>query len=362
MISTTLRSHSRPVDDDVHVDEEEEEHDDDGDDDDDYDCPTQKWARGERMVLGDLIRVAVADSNTDRSSTNRISTGDRLEGLWRRDRLREGTVRVYDDDKKHYYEGEVRDSLYRGSGTSTHHNGEVYVGQWRDGRRNGRGTVRMTSGDTYECDWTDGAISTYGILRRPSGACYEGDVLKPEGYVKTTLASGTTIEGEWRNQDNEGFAVSRFPDGTRHEGQRSQGNCNGMGIFYDPFGFAYEGRWSDGRCIGEAALFYESTVYVRVFALEPRRLLARVVVDGLDDAVAKAERHPRFYAGRGPTADEVDEIALVPDDGRPWTDIDHKGLSFFTLPSAASLPFFFCTIVRAHNDEVASLRKGTGAV
>lgn len=87
---------------------------------------------GKKVLLATLAGEMVQDRHAPGTSTH-VSTGDRIEGVWLNGHFQSGTVQFYDDRRKCYYEGAIRDGVYHGTGTLTRHNGEIYAGQWRGG-------------------------------------------------------------------------------------------------------------------------------------------------------------------------------------------------------------------------------------
>ena len=312
-------------------------------------------------TLGYLVQRGI-EATRRPTLSQRISTGDWLEGLWYRGKLRNGTARYHDHERDFYYEGPIVEGVMSGMGRSLDHEGNVYVGHWHMNERHGRGTLFASTGDSYECEWTDGVCDTKGVMRSASdGTVHEGDVMCETGWVKVTFPGGkSTIEGEWDGRNVRGFVCYTESDGTDYYGQwGASGGVmqpNGYGISRHPSGFADEGFWSGGNAQGESVLFYGPLAYMRFYSVGPSRILVRIVVDDLDEplraATAWMTSHPSESSHCSGDNDDpdgsMDEFALVPLDSRPWEDIAIDSLTFSIVPRDLSLPALFCAIVAAY--------------
>jgi len=315
----------------------------------------------ETATLGHTLEHSI-EAMRGRTLSYRISTGDRLEGLWHRGKLRYGTTRYYDSERGLYCEGNVAEGAINGIGKSIDHEDNIYVGHWQGNEYHGHGTLTDPSGDSYACEWTDGCRGTRGTVRNAeTGTVYEGDVMCETGWVKISLHDGRTIEGEWDGQRVSGFALYAHPDGSQYCGQwgtvETDSQPNGYGIHYHPSGFAHEGLWCGNVARGESVLFYKSVAYVRLYRIDhSSRILARMVIDDIDEPAQAAAawistRAPESTHGsdsNGHTDNDAVELALVPFDSCPLRDVNTGSLVFSVVPKGHSLPALFCAIAAAH--------------
>ena len=72
------------------------------------------------------------------------------------------------------YEGEVKDGLPNGQGTSYWANGDRYEGEFKDGKFNGQGTLYFAYGHRYEGEFKDGIIHGQGTFYSKNGNVYRG--------------------------------------------------------------------------------------------------------------------------------------------------------------------------------------------
>jgi hypothetical protein len=233
----------------------------------------------------------------DPPRSHALSTGDRIEGLWRHGCIRRGTVRAFDRDGGLYYEGEVDEGLYEGWGRSVDLDGMTYEGEWRAGRRDGHAVVRTCDRVSYAGQW-----ATFG---------------------------------------------------------RYASAPHGLGILCDPHGFALEGGWHGGQRHGEVALFYGPVVYMRVYVPEPGRVVVRVVNDDLKPVIAALAATGAPDPRDGLNAPLNEQVTLVPDDGRTWEDAmaDGAALATFSIPVSPRVVHFFVRVAQAYIAAVAAKRQ-----
>ena len=60
---------------------------------------------------------------------------------------------VYEHEDAFRYEGEFKNGMYHGQGTSTRMIGDKYVGEWKNGYRHGQGTMFLANGDVWAGQW-----------------------------------------------------------------------------------------------------------------------------------------------------------------------------------------------------------------
>jgi ankyrin repeat protein len=180
------------------------------------------------FVDGVIYQGDWKDNNKHGKGKEIHPNGDKYEGIWENDKLKDGKVKkTYDDgniyegdwkdDKRHgngrfvyidgnFYEGDYKDDNKHGNGKYTWNNGDIYEGDWKDDERHGKGTLTYADGDVYEGDWKDGERHGKGKITHHEGEVYDGDWKNDNfnGNGKMTYEDGTIYEGGWKDGGRHG--------------------------------------------------------------------------------------------------------------------------------------------------------------
>ena len=143
------------------------------------------------------------------------------------------TAKPVDDNLSGHYEGECRNGLPHGFGTSTGEMG-TYVGEFHNGIVSGRAKAIYPDGHTYEGEFRNGQRHGFGIYTWPHGERHEG---------------------QFRNNLAIGYGIHTYADGKRYEGEWSLDRPLGYGIMIGPNGdMRCEGDWRSARFYNGACL------------------------------------------------------------------------------------------------------------
>ena len=206
------------------------------------------------------------------------------------------------------YEGNIREGLRHGIGTSIDTNGSCYEGDWENDKLHGKGKCSINAGSVfdilfatwssldkiefgkqlnidprqtyleyegdfkegkmhgygkqicldegpssnvfYEGSWKDNRMHGYGILKQANGSSYKGDWQedKRHGYGKSnnlTTATHTKDIGKMTKMHGQGTLI--FADGSSCKGEWQEDRPHGYGIIKEADGSSYEGDWIDGK-------------------------------------------------------------------------------------------------------------------
>jgi hypothetical protein len=82
-----------------------------------------------------------------------------------------------------------------------------------------------------------------------SGTTYDGEWKdnKKSGKGVKTLPDGTTYDGEWKDDTRSGKGVETWLSGTTYDGEWKDGKKHGKGVKTLPDGRTYESEWEDGE-------------------------------------------------------------------------------------------------------------------
>ncbi len=176
-----------------------------------------------------------------------------------------GGVESEDNKDLAKYEGEIKNGVPNGQGTSTWYDGRKYVGGWKDGSWNGQGTFTWFDGREYVGGWKDGKSHGHGTTTYLDGRKYVGEYKNGQrnGQGTMTYPDGGKYAGEWKNGRGHGQATFTYPDGKKYFGQLKDGKQNGQGTLTSPDGQKYVGEWKDGKKHGQATFISpDGTRYV----------------------------------------------------------------------------------------------------
>lgn len=112
----------------------------------------------------------------------------------------------------------------------------IYVGEMKDGKYHGHGTVYFVNGGKYEGQFVDGKL---------------------HGQGKSYYANGKIeYDGQWKNCQSHGKGIEYYENGDTYEGEFSEGKPNGQGTLYFANGAKYEGQFEKGEFNGEGTLYF----------------------------------------------------------------------------------------------------------
>ena len=110
------------------------------------------------------------------------NNGDRLEGIWKNDKAKIGTMYYISEDNGRY-EGEFKEGMRDGLGIYYYKDGAKYEGNWKKHNREGKGVIFLKNGNRYEGDWKNDKMDGKGIIYYNNGNRDMGDFIngKPIG-------------------------------------------------------------------------------------------------------------------------------------------------------------------------------------
>ena len=155
---------------------------------------------------------------------------------------------VVSEDNMDYwkYEGEIKNGLPNGQGTSTFPDGQKYVGKHKDGLPNGQGTKTFPDGRKYLGMFKNGLLNGQGKMTFPRGSSYVG-VFK-DGIINygTTTSSGDRYVGGLKNLQKHGQGEWTSNDGNKYVGNWKDGMFHGKGTLSQSDGTKTFGEWKNG--------------------------------------------------------------------------------------------------------------------
>jgi hypothetical protein len=112
----------------------------------------------------------------------------------------EGLVSKENEDM-YLYEGEIRNGVPNGPGTTTYHEGTKYVGEWKNGMRNGQGIETQPTGYIYVGEWKNGKRDGQGTITYSDGDKFvgefkDGELWNGTGYDKNGNIQLKFVNGE----------------------------------------------------------------------------------------------------------------------------------------------------------------------
>ncbi len=97
------------------------------------------------------------------------------------------------------YNGELKDGIPNGQGTSTFRDGGKYVGEFREGLLNGQGTFTWSNGNKYVGEFKDGLLNGQGISTLFDRRKYVGEFKNGKRWNGTMYDKEGNIIGKWLN-------------------------------------------------------------------------------------------------------------------------------------------------------------------
>ena len=107
------------------------------------------------------------------------------------------------------YMGQLKDSLFNGTGKMIYADGTIYKGEWKDGLWHGNGELHFPDGDFYQGEFSGNEFNGTGAYYYSNGASYEGhwENGRFNGAGRMKYADGSTYAGEWKDDAKEGLGV-----------------------------------------------------------------------------------------------------------------------------------------------------------
>ncbi|WP_158932215.1 MORN repeat-containing protein [Acidisphaera sp. S103] len=185
--------------------------------------------------------------------TSHTPGGMTVSGIWHDARI-DGPVVLSIEGGLHY-EGGWKVDGFEGYGIETLADGSRFEGNWHHGQLEGHGTLTKPNGGSYDGNWHAGTMSGFGIVKYPSGSTYEGEVQqgKRNGHGTQSWAS-SHIEANWKDDVPDGPVSLTFGNGAHYEGGFYDWKMNGHGTMVSRHGTRYVGEWRDGFADGEGTL------------------------------------------------------------------------------------------------------------
>jgi hypothetical protein len=152
-----------------------------------------------------------------------------------------------------WYEGELKDGFYHGSGTLCSHDGRKWIGEFHSGKFV-KGRIYFTNSDWYEGRLSNGLYEGYGTYAFCCGEKYVGYFRegKYHGQGNLRYSDGSSHEGEFENDRfvGNGDGIYRWPDGSYYVGEFRNGEFHGEGTVFDADGsVSYSGRYVYGALV-----------------------------------------------------------------------------------------------------------------
>ena len=120
-----------------------------------------------------------------------------------------------DTFKGDVYEGEFRNGVPNGQGSSVSSRSGIYVGEFKNGKTNGHGTNIFNNGDKYVGEWKDGNKHGHGTYEYSIGNKYIGEFKEGDKHGLGTwkFINGDTYFGEFKNDSYNGKGIFTFVNG-----------------------------------------------------------------------------------------------------------------------------------------------------
>ena len=124
----------------------------------------------------------IKNDKRDGEGVTYYNNGDRLEGIWKNDKAKMGTMYYISEDNGRY-EGEFKEGMRDGLGIYYYKDGAKYEGNWKKHNREGKGVIILKNGNRYEGDWKNDKMEGKGIIYYNNGNRDMGDFIngKPIG-------------------------------------------------------------------------------------------------------------------------------------------------------------------------------------
>ncbi len=113
------------------------------------------------------------------------------------------------------YEGEFRNGVPSGQGSSVSSRSGNYVGEFKNGKPNGHGTNIFNNGDKYVGEWKDGNKHGNGTYEYSIGNKYIGEFKEGDkhGLGTWTFINGDTYFGDFKDDSYNGKGIFTFANG-----------------------------------------------------------------------------------------------------------------------------------------------------
>lgn len=125
-----------------------------------------------------------------------------------------------------------------------------YEGTYLGTMKHGYGKLRM-SGSTYEGEFRDDLKSGSGVLTWDDGRQYRGQFENGvfHGQAVMTWPDGRRYRGQYADDRKHGEGTFAWADGRRYQGQWVVGKRHGVGVYTNAKGFTRTGTWQLDRPI-----------------------------------------------------------------------------------------------------------------
>lgn len=158
------------------------------------------------------------------------------------------------------YQGDYNDEGEKhGFGLYVWEDGDEFEGEYKNDSMH-KGTFRYVSGSSYEGEFRDNLKHGIGIFRYPDGTEYEGEWQEDQKHGRGvfTMSDGDKYEGEFRDDKINGYGVYSFACGDVYEGEYKDYQKHGQGTFRFASGTVYEGGWKEDKKHGKGTFRYAS--------------------------------------------------------------------------------------------------------
>ena len=142
--------------------------------------------------------------------------------------------KIYNDNGKLIYQGEMKESKYHGQGTLYGADGYKLEGQFVDGKLHEGKSYYANGKIEYDGQWKNCQSHGKGIEYYENGDTYEGEFSegKPNGQGTLYFANGAKYEGQFKDNKFHGQGTFYYADGDKYEGQYQNGKRHGKGIYH----------------------------------------------------------------------------------------------------------------------------------
>ena len=165
------------------------------------------------------------------------------EGIWEKGELK--TARVYYPNGE-FYEGEMANSCYNGTGKLINEAKDEYIGNFLNGEKSGEGKLIFNDGTIYTGNFMNNYFSGYGDMQWNNGIKYEGYFSKNflDG-MGTMIGDDEQYEGNFEKNLFHGKGKYIYNNGDEYTGDFEYGIRKGKGFYLQKNGIVFEGMWDN---------------------------------------------------------------------------------------------------------------------
>ena len=165
------------------------------------------------------------------------------EGIWEKGELK--MARIYYPNGE-FYEGEMSNSCYNGTGKLINETKDEYVGNFLNGEKSGEGKLIFNDGTIYTGNFMNNTFSGYGEMQWNNGIKYEGYFSKNflDG-MGSMIGEDEQYEGNFEKNLFHGKGKYIYNNGDEYNGDFEYGIRKGKGFYLQKNGLVFEGMWDN---------------------------------------------------------------------------------------------------------------------